>query len=180
MSLQTMVDLETFSSDHDAVITSIGAYCFDTLYPRVGERFYCVVDAQSCVDVGLKMSVSTVLWWLQQEQAARDALTKPVNPARPLSAALLAFSEWYTCHGKGTKVWGNGATFDNVVLDSAYKATGLQRPWSYRDDACYRTLKNMFPEVPLPPSEGTKHNALDDAIWQAQHLAMIYRHLKLA
>ena len=75
---------------------------------------------------------------------------------------------------KEIAVWGNGATFDNVIIANAYKAVSLDKPWAYRSDRCYRTMINTFQDVRKPDMQGTVHNALDDAKLQAKHLCMIF------
>jgi hypothetical protein len=69
-------------------------------------------------------------------------------------------------------MWGNGAAFDNVVLRNAFERAHLTPPWNFRQDMCYRTIKTLFPDVEMPERVG-KHNALEDAKWQAQHLIAI-------
>jgi exodeoxyribonuclease VIII len=160
-----MVDLETLGNGSNAVIISIGAVEFDET--GLGREFYMRVDPQSCVDAGLKMDVSTVMWWMQQSDAARSAFKGP--GAVPLDVALGEFSSWYP---RGAALWGNGATFDNVILGNAYKALGGAQPWAYWADRCYRTLKNLYPHVKLDRN-GTYHNALDDAKSQALHAIAI-------
>lgn len=162
-----MLDLETFGQKPGAVIRAIGAVKFGD--GQILDTFYQRVDAQSCVDVGLKMDVATVEWWLKQGDAARLEMTKP---GLHVAAALQAFSVWFGTDPE-TNVWGNGATFDNTLLSAAYDACLHRRPWGPFSDRCYRTVKNLWPSVPLIRS-GTHHNALDDARDQARHLmAMI-------
>jgi hypothetical protein len=71
-------------------------------------------------------------------------------------------------------IWGNGSTFDNVILRSAFAAAGLEYPVRFWADQCYRTKKNEAPGVPMI-REGQHHKALDDAISQAKHLQAIWR-----
>ena len=159
---QVMVDLETLGNNSTAVIIAIGAVEFDPKSGELGREFYRVVDGQSCVDAGLKMDVSTVMWWMQQDIAARAAFqTKGV----PIVAALGDLAEWLP---EEACMWGNGATFDNVILSNAYRAVSLKQPWPFWGDRCYRTLKNLRPDVKFV-REGTYHNALDDAKSQARH-----------
>jgi exodeoxyribonuclease VIII len=67
-------------------------------------------------------------------------------------------------------VWGNGADFDLPILSAAYVAAGFGGPpWKPYNGRCYRTLKNLRPDVPRPERRGTAHNALDDAVFQAEH-----------
>jgi exodeoxyribonuclease VIII len=167
-----MVDLETFGSNSHSVIISIGAVEFDDT--GLGNTFYTLVDPQSCVDFGLKMDVDTVLWWMKQSDAARDAFNRP---AQTLDKALQDFSDWVKMvAGNRAEVWGNGATFDNVILANAYSAVGLPKPWAYWADRCYRTLKNLYPQI-TQDKLGVAHNALDDALYQAAHASKIMAHI---
>lgn len=169
-----MIDLETLGTGSYAAILSIGAVVFDPDTQSLGREFYAVVDPQSCVDHGLRIDVSTVMWWMKQGDVARAALTvKGV----PLPAALNGLAQWMP---EAPEVWGNGATFDNVILSNAYKAIGVAQPWKYYNDRCYRTLKNLFPNVPMPTFDGIAHRAIDDAKMQARHANLILLHASLA
>lgn len=160
-----MVDLETLGNGSRAVIVAIGAVRFNS-QSVFSNTFYRLVDAESCVRAGLKMDASTVMWWLKQSQAAREALCKP---GVTLTQALTELSAWYP---HDACLWGNGATFDNVILDNAYKAIKMSPPWQYYNHRCYRTVKALFP-LAATAFNGTAHNALDDAIHQAEHLITI-------
>lgn len=174
-----MGDLETMGHGSDAVIISIGAVKFDPEKKQIYDRFYTKVDPQSCLDAGLSVSGSTITWWLDQSDAARREFTQGTLPS--LKIALDHFTLWMNKQiipgEKGNRFWGNGATFDNVILTNAYKALKMERPWGYRDDRCYRTLKALYPNVPFTPY-GTHHNALHDAEAQALHLMEIWPHLR--
>jgi hypothetical protein len=175
--MHVMLDLETMGTGNTAAIVAIGAVAFDgegvTMNP-----FYCAVDLRTSVELGMQLDVATVLWWVQQSDGARES-TFPAH-AIPLPQALLGFSEWMGAVN-GKEVWGNGATFDNVILRNAYalvQATQKERmgsvgrfecPWSFRNDRCYRTMRAMLPAVDTV-AVGVAHNALDDAIYQAKYL----------
>jgi exodeoxyribonuclease VIII len=113
----------------------------------------------------------TIVWWLQQSNEARLALC--VGNVK-LREALLTFTDWYG-GDKDVPVWGNGAAFDNVIVRQAYERLYLHAPWSHRADRCFRTLKNLFPGVEPPEQSGTHHNALDDAMWQAEYMRLIFQ-----
>lgn len=168
--MHVMVDLETLGNGSNSVIVAIGAVAF-TEHETV-DSFYKVVDPESCVQAGLKMDTSTVMWWLKQSEAARDAIGKP---GVDLKTALIEFGGWYPT---GAYLWGNGATFDNVILDNAYKAVGTRPPWKYTNHRCYRTMKSLFPLEVQPVFDGVQHNALYDAAHQAKHLIAIAESLR--
>ena len=166
--LNVMLDLETMGVEPNAVICSIGAVKFDldsaAKDSPIIDTFYCTVDAKSCRDVGLTFSQSTIEWWKSQDKNTLKELTKNCVS---IQEALERLSTWYG--QKSLPTWGCGAGFDNVIVDSAYKAIGKKRPWLPWDDRCYRTVKNLI-QVKVPTRAGTYHNSLDDAKFQTMHL----------
>jgi exodeoxyribonuclease VIII len=121
------------------------------------------------LDIGLEVTGSMVEWWLQQSEEARKALLD--NPVL-VQRALRELSEFIgTFEIKG--VWGNGATFDNVILDNAYKAAQMNKPWKYYQDRCFRTTKAENQQI-LMEGIGVAHNALDDAKYQALYLIKLW------
>lgn len=164
--VNVMVDLETMARATNSVICSIGAVKF-TLDGTIIDTFYCTVDAEDCKKYGLVIEKSVVDWWRKQPKETLEALRKDTLP---LKDALTKFSIWYGTQSLPT--WGNSVAFDNVILQSAYEAVGMQRPWKHWEDRCYRTLKNLIVVEP-DVREGTYHNALDDAMFQTKHLLKI-------
>lgn len=178
--LDVMVDLETMGIGSDAAIVAIGAVGMDMDRNEVDSGtppFYTTVDLASSVEAGGVMDVSTVLWWLQQSEAARKEVYER-SVARPLHEALFAFSHWYTTI-KGYNVWGNGAGFDNIVLRTAYIKSKIPAPWKHTQDRCYRTINAEYGKFVTVPEEGTKHHALDDAIYQARRLLEINKRIRI-
>lgn len=169
MTKNIMLDLETMGKGSNAPIIAIGAVAFDST--KVTDKFYAEVSLQSAIDGGGVVDGSTIMWWLQQSEAAREAF-KNNDDAMHLMAALNNFRMWYKDVG-GDDVYGNGATFDNVILANAYKNSSVPVPWEHGNDMCYRTIKNMHKDIELERI-GTHHNAVDDAESQALHLIKIW------
>ena len=137
------------------------------------------IDMQSCVDTGLLIDVDTVKWWMKQSDEARSEFQKE---SVELNYALANFGMWCdnedakardNCNCANIELWGNGANFDNSLLKAAYDKVGLEAPWEFWNDRCYRTLKAMYPHIKIPARVGTHHNALDDAISQVNHLILL-------
>lgn len=164
-----MLDLETMGTKPDAAIVAIGAVEFDTATGQVGERFYLPVQLGSSVRLGGTMDPDTVLWWMQQDEAARRELWQ--EDRADLATALQRFAGWIAERAPAgeVRVWGNGAAFDNVVLRTAYERHYLSPPWRFWNDRCYRTIKAQHPSVKMDRT-GVHHNAADDAESQARHL----------
>lgn len=158
-----MVDLETLDNKPTSVIVSIGAVKFAGTISE--DTFYRVVDIQSCIDAGLTISGDTIAWWMGQSEQARAVFKAK---GEPLAKVLEDFAAWLP---KDTKLWGNGAAFDNTILSNAYEVLGIKQPWAFWNDRCFRTVASFSPSKKV--NSGVAHNALDDARSQAEHLIKI-------
>lgn len=179
-----MLDLETLSSKRDALILSIGAVRFDLdtfeVAPQGSEQeFYSSIDISDAEKqkYGFRIDVDTLRWWMCQSIEAQTVFK--VGGKR-ITAAFAEFNRFVRqTDPERTMIWGNGATFDNVVLRNAYEACGMQYPVSYKNDMCYRTVRKMFIHLGIPDEQaGVAHNALDDARSQATKLVKIFKALK--
>jgi len=168
-----MLDLETLSTQPNAAILTIGACVFDphskAPITEVFERGILPSDAGKFGHV----DSDTVAWWGRQTPVAR---ARALGGTDLLVDALSEFKQWATgptiFYGDNICVWGNGANFDQVIIRSAYRAVGLLPFWPFYNDRCHRTVVNLIPK-PLRPQtirKGTAHSALDDAVFQAEHL----------
>jgi len=166
-----MIDIETLGKKPGAAVLSIGAVMFGAT--GLGEEFYSPVLLKSCTDVGLTIDPETVAWWMKQSEEARQAAFRADAPALP--AVLLRFTDWFVAQ-QARYPWCHGATFDVPILDAAYEACGMPAPWKYYDVRDTRTLYDLV-GVKVDRSNGTHHNALDDARTQAEAAAAAFRRL---
>jgi hypothetical protein len=175
-----MIDLETLGTGQNSVITAIGACMFEQDTQEIGQEFYMNIDWQSSIDAGLEIDVETIKWWLLQDKKAIDALFKI---SYPLSDVLREFTAFVTSNCNLTpKVWGNGATFDITILENAYSAVNQKPPWKFWNIRDCRTVEDISSDFINKSSikrEGTHHNALDDAIYQAKYVSAMIRKLIL-
>lgn len=173
-----MLDIETLGKDSDAVVASIGAVVFDPSDLSTGiSKQWNIADLQNQVDLGRKMDVSTVTWWMGQ---SKDAIDKTFNQKNWSHCTIDALEGFYKfCLSQDGKrwentnvyIWGNGNMFDNAIMRSLYKTYRLNYPVSFRNDFDLRTIKWLFKnKLPTVANVGTGHNAVDDAIWQAKFL----------
>ena len=170
MTIQhVMLDLETMGNGPNAAITAIGAVKFDPDKGEIVETFYFKVNLESSVKCGGVIDASTIIWWLGQNEEARAEMQKE---GEHINLSLDRFRMWLGDNGQ-TRIWGNGAAFDNVILASAYKNSGLTVPWKFIGDRCYRTVKTMFKQTLKAEQPTIKHHALADAEAQAKHLMLI-------
>ncbi|GKK71024.1 TPA: 3'-5' exoribonuclease [Klebsiella pneumoniae] len=182
--VHVMVDLETMGKKHNAPIVAIGAVVFDPATGSIGESFYKVVCLESSVNWGAVIDPSTVIWWLKQSSEARSAIVN--DDAIPLQDALLQFREFVSDNvaggSKKAQVWGNGASFDNSILRSSYDCIAEDYPWEYWNDRDVRTMVELGQAISFDPKttipfEGSRHNALADAIHQASYVSAIWQRI---
>lgn len=167
-----MVDLETFGTRPGSVLRSIGAVVFDPKTGAFGKEFYVNITRASCEKAGLLVDPKTEAWWAEQSPEAQAALA--INP-RTLIEALAAFHEWWSFEAKGEFIWGHGASFDGVLLASAYRAIGVEPPWQFWNERCCRTVLALGNRRIGKERQGEHHNALDDAKSQAVAVAAALR-----
>ena len=182
--VHVMVDLETMGKKHNAPIVAIGAVVFDPATGSIGESFYKVVCLESSVNWGAVIDPSTVIWWLKQSSEARSAIVN--DDAIPLQDALLQFREFVSDNvaggSKKAQVWGNGASFDNSILRSSYDCIAEDYPWEYWNDRDVRTMVELGQAISFDPKttipfEGSRHNALADAIHQARYVSAVWQRI---
>lgn len=177
--IHCMIDLETLGTAPGSVILSIGAVLFDPSAPPescITKEFYCVVGRADSERRGLAVDQSTLDWWKSQSPEAREVLTAAEDPEQfnllPDALEMLA-----TFIPTGSKVWSNGANFDQPLLDVAYRLCEIPLPWKFWDSRCYRTLVALVPnERSMRVANNSAHNALADAQWQAQHMVKVAQH----
>ncbi|HIG1204069.1 exonuclease [Klebsiella pneumoniae] len=182
--VHVMVDLETMGKKNNAPIVAIGAVVFDPATGSIGDSFYKVVCLESSVNWGAVIDPSTVIWWLKQSSEARSAIVN--DDAIPLQDALLQFREFVSDNvaggSKKAQVWGNGASFDNSILRSSYDCIAEDYPWEYWNDRDVRTMVELGQTISFDPKttipfEGSRHNALADAIHQARYVSAIWQRI---
>lgn len=164
-----MIDLETMGTAPGSAIVAVGAVAFDA--EKIHDTFYQTSSLESAMAYGLTLDPDTVMWWMQQSDAARAEISTPM--AYSLGSVLETLCDWMRLPTDGVSgVWGNGATFDNVLIRVAMEKVGARPPWKFWQDKCYRTVKGAHPEIDIV-KEGTAHKAIDDALSQAKHLMVI-------
>lgn len=169
-----MLDLETMGDKSYSSIVSIAAVEFDINTGDVGNYFFVKVDLQSCIDLGLNVTASTIQWWMQQSSEARENLVKDTIP---IKEALLKFSDFCDYDDE---IWGNSARFDLGILQNAYDKAKIPIPWNFRKERCLRTLVSFYPEIKKNwVFQGICHNALDDCYNQIGYCSTIWNKLNI-
>ena len=181
-----MVDLETLSTETDAVVLSIGAVRFrldtrdDTESIMEEDRsFYARLDTAEQEDEGRDIDPDTLAWWDAQSDEAREVFQEEPEGTVHALKRFLKF-----CKG-ARRIWGNGNMFDNAIVRSLCQDFNVDYPVPYWNDLDVRTLTRLWnllgnqgsnskrPTINL----GEEHNALDDARRQVLQVQIMYQKL---
>ena len=176
MNTDIMIDLETLDVLPSATILTIGAVKFDPFgdeqdNPKM-EKIYMKVDVDSCDRIGASVSNSTLDWWANQSAAAQADAFDP-NDRISIEEALAKLYKF--CWG-GKRVWSHGAGFDVIILEWYFRKIEKAIPWSFWEVRDTRTLFDLG----INPNRAsvTAHNALADAVDQAQGVQKVFRTLR--
>ena len=173
-----MIDLETMGKNPDAPIISIDAIFFDPQTGDMGPEFSKTIDLETAGGV---IDRDVIKRWLKQSREAQSAI---MTDEIPLDDALLQLREFIDENSGEffVQVWGNGANFENTILRRSYERQGIPCPWRYYNDRDVRTIVELgkaidFDARTATPFEGERHNALDDARYQAKYVSAIWQKL---
>lgn len=172
------LDLETMSLQPDAAIVQIGACTIE----QFGEEqllFTRYINPNEAKLHG-HVDIATMQWWDRQHPSVRAQVFGGTISSK---AALADFEAWCKdlCGGdwENLRVYCKGPEFDWVVLRNAFEGVLGHWPFHYRSAQSSRTLLDLVALFGLPytPQElevPAKHDALEDAKWQANEAQVIF------
>lgn len=176
MSKDLSIDIETLGVNSDAPVLSVGWCWFN--YDEPLTLPYDKRDMQfdlneQCRHYGRVIDPETVKWWMKQSDEARNALFAE----KPYALRALIPQLEGVLHAADT-VWAKGPDFDCVILKSLCDAYAkVERApvvkWPFWKHRCVRTFVGQFPTLAAMPFDGARHNALDDAVYQANQIRNI-------
>ena len=176
-----MIDVETLGRKPNSVILSIGAVYVDLTQGQLGRTLHCNMDPEEVEFYGMTRDDETVRWWKNQSAVARQRTFDPSTRVTLKDALQRLTAFVYETCGKGRTydVYACGPQFDISMLEWSYHAVGLTPPWPFWAIRDYRTLREWYEHVKPPTKNKGHHDALYDAIHEAEHLIAIYQAHKL-
>lgn len=164
MANHIMIDFETLSTAPTCVILTVGAVRFDPRGVGVVER----LDLRPTIDEQTEkfnrtISKDTLDWWGKQSPAAIDEAMGDRDriPFRDCMEQLAKF-----CWNRQA-VWSNGAGFDVVVAESAFRNLDINVPWPFWTVRDCRTIYELAKVSLKDDGYVTSHKAVEDAERQA-------------
>jgi exodeoxyribonuclease VIII len=88
-----------------------------------------------------------------------------------------AMDQFHKFAGGCDACWSHGATFDLVIIENIYRQLEKNLPWQFWQLRDTRTLFDLGYNPDMP--QGSKHDALQDAIRQSVGVQNIYTKLKI-
>lgn len=171
---ELMCDVESFGIEEDAALVGIGAVLFNLETQTIGPTFNQVIHLATSVREGGTIDPATTLWWMGQSEAVRNAVR---FNGRDVRLVMTDFCEWMREHTdeKTVRVYGNSDAFDIGKMERTLGRLGMAPPWFWTNRRCFRTVRNLYPQVEYDPSQktGEAHDPLVDALFQVEHLFKI-------
>lgn len=166
MPRDIVVDLETLGIQPGSVILSIAAV-------TDGASFVDTISLADSIRHRFTVDAATLKWWQEQPE---ELYTKITSGTATVLKTLLLFSNWLS-HYPNYRIWGNGANFDITLLEVAFRKVGAEIPWKYWQVMCYRTLKNLYPDLcTIKPA--IPHDPYSDAAAQYRNLQVILNEMR--
>lgn len=175
-----MLDIETLSTEKDALMLSIAIVLFDPFGEpgSIVKEYHWPIKLED--QTGGKLSIDTVLdFWFKQPEAAA-AITKLRAEKPHMSVELLAYTlrQIYDSDTPQGCVWGNAPSFDCDIIATALARASYEKPWKFWKERCYRTFKAEFGHLVQLPKAELAHDALSDARAQAKGVQLMMKALQ--
>ena len=173
MANHCMIDMETMAVSPNAVILSLGAVKFDPFGNGHKDSIYFKIDLDDQDALCREIDPNTLDWWAKQDPAIMEEAFS-VDGRIPLAEAMERFHKFaWGCEA----FWSHGATFDLVIIENVLRQLNRPLPWNYWQLRDTRTLFDLGVDPDMP--QGSKHDALQDAIRQAIGVQTVYTKLKI-
>jgi len=163
-----MIDLETLATTPNAAVLTIGACLFDPHGKDVHSTFYERIKLESQESYGRVINDDTVAWWGQQDPQIQEDAFGEGDDRIDLKDAM---KKLYT-FGLGTSnVWSHGSVFDVVIIEDICRSFQQAVTWKFWE---VRDTRTLFDLADVSVRIEGKHNALTDAVAQAQAVQKAY------
>ena len=161
-----MIDIESLDTSPDCVILTIGAVLFDPKGQGIIERLELRPTVEDQTEkFNRSINEDTLRWWSEQSpEALEEALGD--RGRVPFAECMETLYKWCWKYNNG-HVWSNGASFDIVAMESAWRNLGQLPPWNFWNIRDTRTIYDICSVKLKDGGHTTSHKAVEDAERQA-------------
>jgi len=163
------VDLECLGNGTRAPVVSIAAVKFEPQHNYIGTSLHINTIPPDCA----QYSYDTVMWWLRQPEAARDALN--ALPPIDLRSALIDLTAFVN---PSKYIWARGTDYDLRILREWYQFYNETQPAAlssflgWRDSRC---ITDLLPDVYRAMKDHyTGHIATHDCFREIRTIQRVY------
>lgn len=158
-------DLETLGNNSRSPIIQIGAVKFD-IERGIYDSFHKNVYYPYGIPKDYECDYSTIMWWMEQVQKEPHLYDLLNYEKDTLFNALTEFLYWVG--NIDEYLYYSMASFDFPIINHAIKTEiSPEHTLPFRNCRDYRTIKDIL-NLEYPEFKGVKHNALDDAVNEAE------------
>ena len=167
-SIHGMIDLETLGTGSNSVVVSVGLVAFNISTGEILAELDIGLNLNQQIKTGGVIDGDTLEFHFAQ---APDSIQKMAQrKILDVKEGLDIISNFIRANGI-TSIWGNGATFDCVILRNLYARHLKVFPLGFWTDRDLRTAVDIYNiDTRTVPFEGIKHYCLDDARHQVKLL----------
>ena len=167
-SIHGMIDLETLGTGSNSVVVSVGLVAFNISTGEILAELDIGLNLNQQIKTGGVIDGDTLEFHFAQ---APDSIQKMAQrKVLDVKEGLDLISNFIKANNI-TTLWGNGATFDNVILRNLYARHLKVFPLGFWADRDLRTAVDIYNiDARTVPFEGIKHYCLDDARHQVKLL----------
>jgi len=174
MANDIMIDIESLDTSPYCVILTIGAVRFDPKGTGVVERLELRPTIEDQTEVYNRViNDDTIRWWSTQNPAALDE----AMGEQGRESFKECMEKLYKFCWNRRAVWSNGASFDCVVMETAWQQLDMRIPWPFYTVRDTRTLYEVAGVKLKDGGHVTSHKAVEDAERQAIVVQKAYKKL---
>jgi hypothetical protein len=170
--MDVMLDIETLSTRPWSVILTLGAVKFSPWDEDVDTEsgLYIRPDVDEQLTMDRHVQDETVIWWgTQPEDVREEALG--TDGRISINEMLDQLNRFLV---GADNIWCQGPAFDIVILENLYRQLNLPCPWQFWQIRDSRTLLSTHGD-PRDKNKAGLHNALEDAVSQAQAVQTVFK-----
>jgi hypothetical protein len=177
MAADIMIDIESLDTSPYCVILTIGAVRFDPKGQGVVEKLELRPTIEEQTEkYDRVINDDTLRWWSTQSEAAQE---EALGDRGRISFRECMETLYKFCWNRRA-VWSNGAAFDCVAMETAWRQLDMRIPWPFWSVRDTRTLYEVAGVKLKDGGHVTTHKAVEDAERQAIVVQQAYMKLMKA
>lgn len=174
-----MIDMETLSTEDDAIIAEIALARFRPSTGEIIEELVVRFSIEEQFEMNKHISFSTLFdFWLEQDP---EVFNRVIKSRENRDSYVMGWAKVldFLNRTDNPKVWGKGPTFDvtkakinldNIIKTLSSSGYDFENPIKFFNERCVRTMIALCPEAKNIEFTGKRHVAIDDVHHQIKQV----------